>query len=84
MKKYYFLLCSFIISYPLIACPVCERANKKKLFGSFGHGIGPQSNWDYVWVWIMIIITVITLFYTIKYLVKPNESDKKHIKYSIF
>jgi hypothetical protein len=65
------------------ACPVCERAKAKTLFGNITHGAGPTSNWDYVAVFIAIISVVLTLIFTIKYLVKPNEKNNDHIKYSI-
>ena len=64
------------------SCPVCER-NQPKLLRGVVHGIGPQSNWDYIIVWFAIIITLITLFYTIKWLIKPDEMSQSHIKYSI-
>ena len=65
-----------------IACPVCER-NQPKVLRGVVHGIGPQSSWDYIIVWVAIIITIITLFYTIKWLIKPGEMAQSHIKYSI-
>ncbi len=65
------------------ACPVCERAKAKTLFGNITHGAGPTSNWDYVAVVIAIISVLLTLIFTIKYLVKPNEIKNDHIKYSI-
>ncbi len=65
------------------ACPVCERAKAKTVFGSITHGAGPTSNWDYVAVVVAIISVLLTLIYTIKYLVKPAEKNNDHIKYSI-
>jgi len=66
----------------LMACPVCER-NQPKLLKGIVHGKGPDSNWDYISVSITGIITIITLFYAIKWLVKPGEKNLNHIKYSI-
>ena len=83
MKKTIVTLILLVIQTMAFACPVCERAKAKKMFGSIGHGIGPQSNWDYIAVWGMIIITILTLFYTIKWLIKPGEKNKSHVKYSI-
>jgi hypothetical protein len=75
---------SFLILYTsMLACPVCERANAKKAFGSISHGTGPNSNWDYVVVWITIAISVIALFYSIKWLIQPAEKNEDHIKNSI-
>jgi hypothetical protein len=75
-----FLLASGLVTN---ACPVCERATAKTAFGSITHGTGPTSNWDYVAVVIAIISVLLTLVYTIKYLVKPDEKNNDHIKYSI-
>ena len=65
------------------ACPVCERAKAKTAFGSISHGVGPTSNWDYVAVGITAIAVILTLFFSIKYLIKPNEKNDDHIKNSI-
>lgn len=65
-----------------MACPVCER-NQPKLLKGIVHGAGPQTNWDYISVWVTAIITIITLFFTIKWLIKPGEKNDDHIKYSI-
>ena len=71
--------CIELASY---ACPVCERNQPKALKGIV-HGSGPESNWDYVGAGITGIITCLTLFYSIKWLVKPGEKNPSHIKYSI-
>ncbi|MFN0048934.1 MAG: hypothetical protein ACKVOU_07420 [Cytophagales bacterium] len=64
------------------ACPVCERNQPKALKGIV-HGAGPESNWDYVGVVITGIIACFTLFYSVKWLIKPGEKNQSHIKYSI-
>lgn len=61
------------------ACPVCNKQQPKILQG-ITHGAGPQSNWDYLIVWAVVIIVLFTLFYTIKWLIRPGENDAKHIK----
>ncbi|SFA92473.1 hypothetical protein SAMN05660845_1008 [Flavobacterium swingsii] len=76
------LLFILLIPAGLLACPVCER-NQPKILKGIVHGAGPESNWDYVSIWITIIIAVITLLYSIKWLVKPGEKNADHIKYSI-
>lgn len=65
------------------ACPVCERAKAKTAFGSISHGPGPGSMWDYVAVWVCIAAVLLTLIFTIKFLLKPNEKNIDHIKNSI-
>ena len=67
----------------VFACPVCER-NQPKLLRGIVHGAGPKSNWDYISIIITTIIALVTLFLAIKWLIKPNEDDQNHIKYSIF
>ena len=81
MKKIIFILTSVLINIAAIACPVCERNKKNALLG-LTHGSNPESNWDYVIVLGMIVIAITTLFYSIKWLIKPNENNKAHIKYS--
>jgi len=73
------LIVSQIATY---ACKVCERQQPKVLQGIV-HGVGPQDNWDYISVWVTIIIAVLTLFFSIKYLIKPGEKNPNHIKYTI-
>jgi hypothetical protein len=63
------------------ACPVCER-NKPKILQGITHGSNPESNWDYVIVFAIIIIAILTLFYSVKWLIKPNENNPNHIKYT--
>lgn len=83
MKKTIFSLVILIAGFASYACPVCERAKAKTAFGSISHGTGPTSNWDYIAVWMTIIAVVLTLFFSIKYLVKPKEKNNDHIKYTI-
>jgi hypothetical protein len=82
-KKIILLYCALIIVNITSACPVCER-NQPKILRGIVHGAGPENSWDYISVWITIIITLITLYYTIKWIAKPGETNEDHIKYSIF
>jgi len=74
----------FILLLPAIAfaCPVCER-NQPKILRGIVHGAGPDSNWDYISIWFTILVALITLFFSIKWLVRPGEKNEDHIKYSI-
>jgi len=83
MKKYAVLLLNLLIHIAAHACPACERAQPRLLRG-ITHGTGPDSRWDYLIVWLAVIATVFTLFYSIKWLIHPGESDTAHIKHSIF
>lgn len=64
------------------ACPLCDKQQPKILQG-ITHGTGPQSNWDYVIVWATVIIVLFTLFYTVKWLIRPGEMDHNHIKRTV-
>jgi|SRR5699024_30581 len=61
------------------ACPVCERQQPKLLRGII-HGAGPEHQWDYIIIIAVAIITIATLFFSVKWLIKPGEKSDKHIK----
>lgn len=82
MKKTITFLFLLLIQLVAFACPVCQR-NQPKVLRGIVHGSGPDSNWDYVSIWITILIAVVTLFLSIKWLIKPGEKNSDHIKYSI-
>lgn len=75
-------LCIFLLTLPAWACDVCEKQQPKVLRG-ITHGTGPQSDWDMPIIWISAIIVLITLYYSVKFMVRPNEGDPQHIKRSI-
>jgi hypothetical protein len=79
MKKIILLTPMLSAAYWVAACEVCER-NQPKVLRGISHGAGPESKWDYVIVWITIAIVVLTLFYSIKWLIKPGEKSDRHIK----
>lgn len=64
------------------ACPVCDK-QQPGITQGFTHGAGPQSNWDWVIIGVITAITVFTLIYSIKLLLKPGEKNANHIKQSI-
>jgi hypothetical protein len=82
MKKIISVAAMLVINMSAFACPMCEKQQPKILRGVV-HGGVPQSNWDYVIVWAVAILTVITLFYSVKWLVRPGEKQSNHIKYTI-
>ncbi|HET8860756.1 hypothetical protein [Marivirga sp.] len=81
MKKISFLF----VFYLLIglgnawACDVCQ-ANQPEPLKNITHGEGPQGDIDYVIIIIGIIIVGFTLFFSLKYLVKPGEKNSNHVK----
>ncbi len=82
MQKLLFSCILFLISVPLMACPVCEKQQPKLLKG-ITHGAGPDSNWDYLIISVMLAIVLISLYFSVKWLVKPGENKQTHIKHTI-
>ena len=80
--KYLLSVLIIFIAQIAIACPVCEK-QQPKITQGLTHGAGPQSDWDWVIIDIITLITVLTLIYSIKYLLKPGEKNDDHIKQSI-
>ncbi|SDD54614.1 hypothetical protein SAMN04488104_103635 [Algoriphagus faecimaris] len=80
MKKLHLL--SFIYFgtiFQSIACDVCKR-NQPELLQDISHGTGPQADSDYFIIGGAILIVLITLIYSVKYLLKPGERNPEHIK----
>jgi len=82
MKKSLFIIGLIIFRLVSVGCPACGK-NQSKLFSGITHGTGPDSNWDYVSVWITILLVLATLFYTMKWLIKPGEKNLNHIKRTV-
>lgn len=79
MKKYYVLLFMIATSLTGLACPTCEKAQPPILRG-ISHGTGPESKWDYAIIWAAVILVIVTLFFSIKWLIRPGEKTPSHIK----
>lgn len=82
MKKLLLLPSFMLIHIASIACEVCKKQQPKVLRG-IAHGAGPQSDLDYLIVGGTVLIVVVSLFYSIKWIVHPGEKESEHIKYSI-
>jgi hypothetical protein len=82
MKKHLALLTTLFAYAAAAACPACEKAQPRLLRG-ITHGTGPDSRWDYIIVWLTVIATTLTLFYSVKWLIRPGETAANHIKHSI-
>ncbi len=63
----------------VLACVVCAE-NQPAGLENITHGEGPTAIWDYVISWSAVIIVGFTLGYSLKYLIKPKEKSKSHIK----
>ncbi|WP_374950107.1 hypothetical protein [Mucilaginibacter sp.] len=73
------LLFLFTPSLSVLACDACKKQQPKFLQG-ITHGTGPDSGWDYLIVAIMVVITLYVFAATLKCLIKPAESEERHIK----
>lgn len=82
MKKFLLIICLLTLQIAAMACPACEKQQPKILRG-ITHGQGPSSNWDYVIVISTVIIVLATLYFTVKWLINPGESDINHIKRTV-
>ncbi len=79
MKKLIITLVLMIGHIVVYACSACEKQQPKMLQG-ITHGSGPQSDWDYVIISSIAIIVMITLFFSVKWLIHPGEKSPDHIK----
>ena len=83
MKRKYFITAILLIYTNIIfACEVCEK-NQPAITKGWTHGTGPDSGYDWINITIMSIITLLTLIFSIKFLVKPGEKGENHIKRQI-
>ena len=82
MKKIFSLLAIILISISSYACPACEKAQPRLLQG-ISHGAGPESKWDLLIVSFIAVIVVFTLYFSIKWIIRPGEKNSNHIKYFI-
>lgn len=81
-KKLFLMLAVFFMSASVFACPACEKQQPKLLKG-ISHGTGPQSQWDYLIVSVVAIIVLVSLYYSVKWMIRPGEKGADHIKRTI-
>jgi len=81
MKKIISLLTLLmIVSHAAVfACDACKK-KQSVVFGGLTHGKTPDSQWDYVIVLVMVVVVLLTLFYSVKWLIRPGEKSQDHIK----
>lgn len=70
------LLITSAIGWP---CPTCKRQQNGPL-GGIIHGGSPQNEWDYLIISVMLVIVLATLFFSVKWLIRPGEKERNHIK----
>lgn len=68
-----------VIQQTVWPCPVCDRHQPKILRGVV-HGSGPDSQFDYWIIGAVAMIVLATLFFSIKWLIRPMEKERTHIK----
>ena len=79
MKKILLSVFAVLPALSVLACPVCEKQQPEILRG-ITHGTGPNSSWDYVIVWSAVVIVLFTLYFSVKWLIRPGERSQTHIK----
>ena len=79
MKRLSAIFVVMLLSVVSYACPVCEKRQPKVLRG-ITHGGGPDGNLDYFIVWGMVLIVLVTLYFSLKFLIFPKENNAGHIK----
>ena len=82
MMRAFLFFGTMLLTMPSWACDVCQKQQPKVLQG-ISHGTGPQSSWDMPIITVSAIIVLFTLFFAVKFMVRPNEGDPDHIKRSI-
>lgn len=84
MKKIILLGIILLLQSPvgLMACEICKET-QPKLFRGLTHGSGPKGTMDMVIIWSAVVIVLITMYFFIRYLVKPGEKNHNHIKYIV-
>ncbi|MBO9565299.1 MAG: hypothetical protein J7621_21160 [Niastella sp.] len=75
------LLCSLYQVY-VFACDACQK-QQPAITRGVSHGGRPDSEWDYLIVGIVAVLVLLTLFFSIKWLIRPGERSEQHIKYVI-
>jgi hypothetical protein len=80
IKSIGLLLLGSLYRITALACDGCQKQQSAIVQQVSAHGRKPDSQWDYLIVSIVTLFVVVTLFYSIKWLVKPGERSASHIK----
>lgn len=78
-QKVLFTTLFLIGTFYTFACDVCKE-NQPKGLENITHGAGPSGNLDLIIIWSAVVIVGFTLFFSLKYLIKPKETNPDHIK----
>ena len=82
MKRSLLLAITLILRLTASSCPACSIGQPRILRGII-HGPGPENPLDYGFVLLALLIFGVTLFYSVKWLIRPGEPSVSHIKHSI-
>ena len=77
--SFLFLLLTIFTGTRLLACPACTLQQPRLLRG-ITHGVGPDSSWDYLIVSVAVAIVLFSLYFSVKWLIRPGERSATHIK----
>ncbi len=66
-------------AHSVLACELC-KAEQPTGLKNITHGPGPSGMLDYFIMYTAAVIVAVTLFYSIKYLVRPKEDNPDHAK----
>jgi hypothetical protein len=61
------------------ACDACQK-QQPAITRTITHGGRPDSQWDYLIVGVVAVLVLLTLFFSIKWLIRPGERSEQHIK----
>lgn len=79
MKKLIVLFGLLLQDAVAFACTVCKSQQPKALQG-ITHGTGPGGVLDYIIIGGAAIVVLVTLILSVRFLVRPGETDPGHIK----
>lgn len=79
IKSLFVFIVTFLVQGSVLACELCKK-NQPKVLEGITHGAGPQGDSDYIIIGVAMVIVGITLFLSLKFLIKPNENNPDHIK----
>ena len=82
MKRSLLLAITLILRLTALPCPACSIGQPRFLQG-IAHGPGPQDALDYGFLLLALLIFGLTLFYSVKWLIRPGEASVNHIKHFI-
>ena len=82
IKFYCLVIVVSLFRLTALACDACQK-QQPAVLRNVWHGGSPDSQWDYVIVGAAALVVVLTLFYSLKWLVRPGERELNHIKQQI-